>query len=56
MSAVPPSMAMGQAAGVAAALAVQGKKPVHGIAVPALQEQLRAQGAYLDLENAGRIL
>ena len=46
---MPPSMAMGQAAGVAAALAAQGKKPVHSIDVPALQEHLRAQGAYLDL-------
>ena len=42
---IPPCMAMGQAAGVAAALALEGGVAVGEVEVKALQRRLRAQGA-----------
>jgi len=42
---IPPCMAMGEAAGVAAALAVQGDGSVRRVDVPRLQALLEAQGA-----------
>ncbi len=46
---MPPSMAMGQAAGAAAAIAVQQRKPVYDVKPSLLQQNLRMQGAFLDL-------
>jgi hypothetical protein len=42
---IPPCMAMGEAAGVAAAMAVEGGVRVRDIDIPQLQKKLRAQGA-----------
>jgi hypothetical protein len=42
---IPPCMAMGEAAGVAAALALNAGVTVRDVDVPALQKALRAQGA-----------
>jgi hypothetical protein len=42
---IPPCMAMGEAAGVAAAMALDAGVPVRRIDVKALQSRLRAQGA-----------
>ena len=42
---IPPCMAMGEAAGVAAALAVDSGVTVRNVSVPALQRALREQGA-----------
>jgi glycine/D-amino acid oxidase-like deaminating enzyme len=45
---IPPCMVMGEAAGTAAALAVQSGVRPRDVDVGALQERLRAQGAVLD--------
>ncbi len=42
---IPPCMAMGEAAGVAAALALSGDVPVRKVDVKAIQAQMRKQGA-----------
>jgi hypothetical protein len=42
---IPPCMAMGEAAGVAAALALDAGVPVRNVDVAAVQRTLRAQGA-----------
>lgn len=42
---IPPCMAMGEAAGIAAAMAVQAGVSVRQVNVPQLQKTLRAQGA-----------
>jgi hypothetical protein len=42
---IPPCMAMGEAAGVAAALALDGKVALDRVDIARLQEKLRAQGA-----------
>jgi hypothetical protein len=42
---IPPCMAMGEAAGVAAAMALDAGVRVRDVDVPALQRTLRAQGA-----------
>jgi FAD dependent oxidoreductase len=42
---IPPCMAMGEAAGVAAALAINAGVSVRNVDVPALQRTLRSQGA-----------
>jgi hypothetical protein len=42
---IPPCMAMGEAAGVAAALALRSNVAVRHVDVPTLQRTLRAQGA-----------
>ncbi len=42
---IPPCMAMGEAAGVAAALALQSNVTVRHVDIPTLQRTLRAQGA-----------
>jgi hypothetical protein len=47
----PQYMIIGQAAGVAAALAVQSHSDVHDVAIPALQQKLRVQGAILHLNE-----
>jgi glycine/D-amino acid oxidase-like deaminating enzyme len=46
---MPPCYAMGQAAGVAASLAVAQGLPVRDVPIPALQEALRGQGAILSV-------
>jgi hypothetical protein len=46
-------MAMGQAAGTAAAMALDGDGSVRDVAVSRLQEGLREDGAILSLEEAG---
>lgn len=48
---MPPSFAMGQAAGTAAALAVAGGVQVRAVDVQKLQEQLLEDGAYLGTER-----
>ena len=48
----PGVMAMGQAAGTAAALAVQGGIPPADVSTDLLREKLRAQGAVIDLPGA----
>lgn len=48
MRCMPAAMAMGQAAGTAAAMAITGGTDVRGIDVALLQKDLRAQGAILD--------
>jgi hypothetical protein len=47
----PQYMIIGQAAGVAAALAVQGRRDVHDVQVPELQQKLREHGAILHLDQ-----
>ena len=47
----PQYMIMGQAAGVAAAMAVEGDRPVHRIDISLLQEKLAAQGQVLSLQE-----
>jgi hypothetical protein len=42
---IPPCIAMGEAAGVAATLALESNVPVRGVDVATLQRRLRAQGA-----------
>ncbi len=42
---IPPCMAMGEAAGIAAAMALSANKTVRDIDVAELQRRLRAQGA-----------
>ena len=44
---MPPCFAMGEAAGVAGALALRDGISPHDVAVGAVQERLRAQGAYI---------
>jgi hypothetical protein len=44
-------MIIGQAAGVAAALAIQGHRDVHDVATPELQQKLREHGAILHLDQ-----
>jgi hypothetical protein len=52
---MPPSFAMGQAAGTAAALAVaEGVEP-RNIPIPWLQDTLTKQGAYLGEDVARRV-
>ena len=48
----PQYMILGQAAGEAASLAIHGNVPVGKVPVSELQEQLRKQGAYLNLDEA----
>jgi hypothetical protein len=48
MTALAPVMAMGEAAGVAAALAVRSALPFAQVDVAVLQEALRCQGAILE--------
>jgi hypothetical protein len=47
----PQYMIIGQAAGVAAALAVQGHRDVHDVAIPELQQKLHEHGAILHLDQ-----
>jgi hypothetical protein len=47
----PQYMIIGQAAGVAAALAVQDHRDVHGVVIPELQQKLREHGAILHLDQ-----
>ncbi|MEG9437432.1 FAD-dependent oxidoreductase [Edaphobacter sp. HDX4] len=47
----PQYMMMGQAAGVTAALAIQGKTAVQDVSLAALQEKLRSQKAILHLDQ-----
>jgi FAD dependent oxidoreductase len=47
----PQYMIIGQAAGVAAALAVQGHRDVHDVVIPELQQKLREHGAILHLDQ-----
>jgi len=49
---MPPAFAMGQAAGTAAALAIEWGRPPRDIPVPQLQELLVRQGQYLGEETA----
>ena len=42
---IPPCMAMGEAAGVAAAVALESGKGLADVDVTAIQKRLRAQGA-----------
>ena len=44
---MPPCFAMGEAAGVATALALSGKRSPHDVDVPDVQARLRAQGAFI---------
>ena len=45
---MPAAMAMGQAAGTAAALAIESRKSLRDIDVHALQQKLKDDGAILD--------
>jgi hypothetical protein len=47
----PQYMIVGQAAGVAAALAVRGHRDVHDVVIPELQQKLREHGAILHLDQ-----
>jgi hypothetical protein len=47
----PQYMIIGQAAGVAAALAVQGRRDVHDVVIPELQQKLREHGAILHVDQ-----
>jgi hypothetical protein len=44
----PQYMILGHAAGVAASLALQGRKPVQDISVASLQKELKSQGAVFE--------
>jgi hypothetical protein len=48
----PQYMIVGQAAGVAAALAIRSKTAVQDVSIPALQQNLRAHGAILHFDQA----
>jgi hypothetical protein len=50
----PQYMIIGQAAGVAASLAIQSRKPVQDISIPALQQKLRQHNAVLHLSEEFR--
>jgi len=50
---MPPAFAMGEAAGTAAAIALEYRVPVRDVDVPTLQRTLLRQGAYLGEENIG---
>jgi hypothetical protein len=52
---MPPSFAMGQAAGTAAALALEWGVPPRKVPVPQLQELMMRQGAYLGDEVRARL-
>ena len=52
---MPPAMAMGEAAGTAAALAVADGVPPRRVPVRALQARLVRQGAYLGERIAKRV-
>jgi ABC-type taurine transport system ATPase subunit len=47
----PQYMIIGQAAGVAAALAVRNNTSIQDVPMPALQQMLRAHGAVLHLDE-----
>jgi FAD dependent oxidoreductase len=47
----PQYMIIGQGAGVAAALAIQGHRDVHDVQIPELQQKLREHGAILHLDQ-----
>jgi hypothetical protein len=47
----PQYMIIGQAAGVAAALAVHNHREVHDVGIPELQQKLRENGAILHLNQ-----
>jgi hypothetical protein len=47
----PQYMIIGQAAGVAASLAIRGHTPVQDVAIPDLQQKLREHGAILHLSG-----
>jgi hypothetical protein len=47
----PQYMIIGQAAGVAAAISVQGHEKIQDVAVPELQERLQRRGAILHLKE-----
>jgi hypothetical protein len=47
----PQYMIIGQAAGVAAALAVHGRSAVQDISIPMMQQRLQKQGAVLHLSE-----
>jgi hypothetical protein len=51
---MPPAFAMGEAAGVAAAMAIEWGRPPREVPVPQLQELLQRQGAYLG-EGVGAV-
>lgn len=48
MRCMPAAMAMGQAAGIASAMAVQGEYTLRDVNINALQEELQKQGAIID--------
>ena len=48
MRCMPAAMAMGQAAGIASAMAVHGENTLRDIDVATLQEELKKQGAIID--------
>lgn len=48
MRCMPAAMAMGQAAGIASAMAVHGENTLRDIDIAALQEELKRQGAIID--------
>jgi FAD dependent oxidoreductase len=50
----PQYMIIGQAAGVAASLAIQSRKPVQDISIPALQQKLRQHNAVVHLSEEFR--
>ena len=53
---IPPCMAMGEAAGIAAALALDGGLVVRDVDVRGIQERMRAQGADPGDRPAGNAL
>lgn len=52
MRVIPPAIVSGQAAGIAAALSIDTKKPIYGIDVPALQKILEEQNVMLHFDDS----
>jgi hypothetical protein len=52
---IPECWVMGEAAGVAAAMAVSGRQRLRDVSVPELQQRLRKRGAILDAPEGGAV-
>lgn len=49
---IPPAIVTGQAAGIAAAMAIDTEKPIYGIDVPALQKELVQQNVMIHFDDS----
>ena len=49
---IPPAILSGQASGVAAALAIDSKRPIYDVAIPSLQKTLAAQDVMIHFDDS----